>query len=412
MVVLLLIVAAAMPALGNDGKAKAPVGVWSGPGDRPAAEDETDEYVIIAIADGPEGSQTAFYMETVVGGPCEMGPAYLYGTAAVSGSIEITGSLVCENGAVHSEAIVFTFDQNGDDLESATSETTGPFLKACGDGVVTIEGTPGDDKPLVGTAGNDIIDGGGGNDTILGKDGYDILCGGPGNNKLKGGRHIDVMIGGPGNDKIIGGAGTDFGLGGDGKDTMKGGGDADMMHGEAKNDTILGGGGGGDVADGGAGTDTCDAETEYDCELDPVMRVKSSAFRNGDPIPEIYTCDDDDISPPLKIINLPSAAETLAIIVEDPDAPGGIWDHWVVYDIEARAKIPEDTNLGTDGRNSWGDLGYGGPCPPSGTHRYFFDVYALDTTLDLAPGATKQQVLNAMEGHILAEATLMGRYSA
>ena len=80
--------------------------------------------------------------------------------------------------------------------------------------------------------------------------------------------------------------------------------------------------------------------------------------------------------------------------------------------LRARTRIPEDSSLGTEGRNSWGNLGYGGPCPPSGTHRYFFDVYALDTTLGLSEGATKQQLLDAMEGHIVAEASLMGRYSA
>jgi Raf kinase inhibitor-like YbhB/YbcL family protein len=411
--VVLLVIAAAMPAVGADGRAKAPVGVWAGPGDSGDPLDTgSDDYVMIAIADGPEGNQSAFYVETVVGGLCEQQPGVVYGTAAkADGVITITGDLVCEStGGVYIEDIEFSFTEDGSDLVP-TEGTSGPHEAACGDGLVTIEGTDAGER-LEGTDGNDIIDGMGGNDTILGKGGHDILCGGEGKNKLKGGADIDVMVGGPANDKIIGGGGIDFGLGGGGKDTMKGGGGDDVMLGEAKNDTILGGGGSGDVADGGAGTDICDAENLIACELGLEMKVTSSAFKNGKPIPDLHACP-SDVSPQLKIANMPAGTETLAIVLRDPDAPGGTWDHWVVYDIEVANKIPEGaTDLGTDGRNSWGDLGYGGPCPPSGTHRYFFDVYAVDTTLDLAPGATKTELLDALEGHILGEDSLMGRYSA
>ena len=103
---------------------------------------------------------------------------------------------------------------------------------------------------------------------------------------------------------------------------------------------------------------------------------------------------------------------SLALIVDDPDAPGGTWDHWVEFNVAVTLGIPEDVRkIGTPGSNSWGDTGYGGPCPPSGTHRYFFKLYALDAELGLPPGATKGQVEQAMEGHILAQTELIGRYS-
>lgn len=400
---LMLIAALAVPALGADGKAKAPVGVWAGPGDT-----GDDDYLIIAIADGDEGAQAALYVEAVVG-YCDFGPGVIYGTVSMNGSLTITGDFVCaDTGDLFVGGATLEFDPTGD----ALAGSSGVLQRACGDGLVTIEGTAGNDN-LNGTPGNDIIDGGDGRDTIVGGAGFDILCGDEGNDKLKGGAGIDVMLGGEGNDKLIGGGGWDFGLGGAGKDTIKGGGGNDFAIGEDGDDRILGGGGAADIADGGAGTDECRAETTVACESGGGrMKVTSSAFGRGDPIPAVYTCDGDDISPPLRMVNLPSAAETIAIIMTDPDAPGGVWDHWVVYDIEATSSIPEGSPLGTNGLNSWGNAFYEGPCPPSGTHRYVFDVYALDTTLGLAPGATKQQLLDAMEGHILADASLMGRYSA
>ncbi len=99
-------------------------------------------------------------------------------------------------------------------------------------------------------------------------------------------------------------------------------------------------------------------------------------------------------------------------MMDDPDAPAGSWDHWVAYDVPVTNLIPESVaSLGTSGNNSWRRPGYGGPCPPRGSHRYFFTIYALDARLDLEPGADKATLLEAIEGHVLAQATLMGRYS-
>lgn len=142
------------------------------------------------------------------------------------------------------------------------------------------------------------------------------------------------------------------------------------------------------------------------------MVLESAAFDHDGSIPEKYTCDGSDVSPPLALSQIPADAVTLALVVDDPDAPGGVWDHWVEYDIPVVAEIPEAVaTLGTTGVNSWGRSGYGGPCPPSGTHRYFFTIRALDTELGLEPGADKAEVLEALSGHVLAEATLVGRYA-
>jgi hypothetical protein len=148
--------------------------------------------------------------------------------------------------------------------------------------------------------------------------------------------------------------------------------------------------------------------------------LSSPAFRHGDAIPTMYACDGDDISPPLQWSDVPAGAQSLALIVDDPDAPSGTWVHWLLYDILPETRgLPEDVvpaaslpGGGSQGSNSWNRLGYGGPCPPGGnSHRYFFKLYALDTTLDLASGATKDQLLAAMEGHILARGELMGAYA-
>jgi Raf kinase inhibitor-like YbhB/YbcL family protein len=142
------------------------------------------------------------------------------------------------------------------------------------------------------------------------------------------------------------------------------------------------------------------------------MRLSSSAFGSGEAIPARHTCDGRDVSPPLAIDDIPPGTISLALIVDDPDAPVGTWDHWVLYDLPVAASLPEGArDAGTDGRNSWRRNGYGGPCPPFGEHRYFFRVYALDCRLGLHQGAGKKQVLEAMRGHVLAEAALMGRYS-
>lgn len=137
----------------------------------------------------------------------------------------------------------------------------------------------------------------------------------------------------------------------------------------------------------------------------------TSDFDHEQPIPTQYTCDGENISPPLTLSEPPEGTRTLALIMDDPDAPSGIFVHWVAYDIAPTTEIPEDvSDLGTSGTNSSGSLGYTGPCPPSGIHRYFFRVFALDTELGLDEGASREQVLDAIEGHVLAQGTLMGTY--
>lgn len=141
------------------------------------------------------------------------------------------------------------------------------------------------------------------------------------------------------------------------------------------------------------------------------MQLTSPDFNAGNAIPARFTCDGDDISPELIVAGVPEQSSTLTLIVDDPDAPAGTWDHWIAFNITPGTPIPANVgDLGTPGLNSWGRTGYGGPCPPGGTHRYFFTVYALDVSLDLPSGATKNEVLQAMRGHILAEAALMGTY--
>ncbi len=140
------------------------------------------------------------------------------------------------------------------------------------------------------------------------------------------------------------------------------------------------------------------------------MRILSPAFSHNTMIPKKYTCQGRDISPPLEITEIPAGAVTLVLIHDDPDAPGVTWDHWILYNISPVGSIKEDFIPGVQGRNSWGRNDYGGPCPPSGTHRYFFKVYALDVQLNLPEGATKKQVENAMDGHILGKTELIGLY--
>jgi Raf kinase inhibitor-like YbhB/YbcL family protein len=148
------------------------------------------------------------------------------------------------------------------------------------------------------------------------------------------------------------------------------------------------------------------------------IKVTSTAFPEGGMIPKQYTCDGRNISPPLAWDSVPGNAKTLALTADDPDAPGRTWVHWVVFNLPASAKnLPENvlpqemiTGGGKQGTNDFRKIGYGGPCPPSGTHRYYFKVYALDKELGLDSRTTKDQVLKAMEGHILAQGELMGRY--
>lgn len=143
------------------------------------------------------------------------------------------------------------------------------------------------------------------------------------------------------------------------------------------------------------------------------MKLTSLAFENEGEIPPKYTCNGDDISPPLKFSEVPEGTKSFALIMEDPDAPVGTFDHWIVWDIPADTRlIGEGTEpKGVQGATGFERGGYGGPCPPSGEHRYFFRLYALDTKLDMTEGSNKTDLHNAMRGHILAEATLMGRYS-
>lgn len=143
------------------------------------------------------------------------------------------------------------------------------------------------------------------------------------------------------------------------------------------------------------------------------MRLTSPAFQDNGKIPAKYTCDGDNTSPELVIENVPAGTKSLALILEDPDAPNGLWVHWVMWNINPRiGKLVEqaEPRESVIGKNSWGHNQYGGPCPPSGTHRYIFRLYALDATLDLAGMASKGQLDVAMEGHLLAEAALTGLY--
>lgn len=148
------------------------------------------------------------------------------------------------------------------------------------------------------------------------------------------------------------------------------------------------------------------------------LKLTSDAFQNESFIPDKYSKSGGNISPPLSWTEVPQAAKSLALIVDDPDAPSGTFVHWVLYGIRPEARgLDEDqpanpTLLGgmRQGRNGFGDLGYGGPQPPSGTHRYFFHLYALDAEIDLPAGATREALDRAMRGHILEEAQLMGRY--
>jgi Raf kinase inhibitor-like YbhB/YbcL family protein len=139
--------------------------------------------------------------------------------------------------------------------------------------------------------------------------------------------------------------------------------------------------------------------------------MKSSAFGNNQKIPAVYTCDGNDINPPLTIEGTPKEAKTLALIMDDPDAPRGTFDHWVVWNIPASASTIEEHSVpGTEGLNSGRKVGYYGPCPPSGTHRYFFKVYALDAQLNLKANSNKSDVEKAMDGHVLAKGELIGLY--
>jgi len=139
--------------------------------------------------------------------------------------------------------------------------------------------------------------------------------------------------------------------------------------------------------------------------------LTSSVFVDGGRIPSKYTCDGDNVNPPLNISGIPEETKSLVLIVDDPDAPMGTWVHWVVWNLPPKGRIGEDTVPGTEGVNDFRKHSYGGPCPPSGTHRYFFKAYALDIKLDIRPSSRKRDVEKAMKGHVLAQGQLVGLYS-
>ena len=148
------------------------------------------------------------------------------------------------------------------------------------------------------------------------------------------------------------------------------------------------------------------------------MNLKTRAFNDQGRIPSRYTCDGENISPPLSWDGVPGEAKSLALICDDPDAPSKVWTHWVIFNIPPDSSgleenVPDAGRLpdgSVQGYNDSGTLGYRGPCPPSGVHRYFFRLYALDAVLDLEPGASKEDVLEAMKGHVLRQAKIIGLY--
>lgn len=152
--------------------------------------------------------------------------------------------------------------------------------------------------------------------------------------------------------------------------------------------------------------------------LRAAMKLTCTAFEEGASIPTKYTCDGPDVSPSLSWTGIPEEAGSLVLIVDDPDAPAGTWVHWVLVDVDPSSPgLPEDVPPdprpevgGVHGENDFGNLGYGGPCPPDGEHRYFFRLYALEGTLDLEPGVGRAEVDAALEGRILDRCELMGRY--
>ena len=148
------------------------------------------------------------------------------------------------------------------------------------------------------------------------------------------------------------------------------------------------------------------------------LKIISTAFEHGGKIPLKYTCDGADVSPPLAFRNIPNGTKSIALICDDPDAPMGTWVHWVLFNLPPDvSSLPENLppqelleNGAKQGKNDFGNLGYGGPCPPGGEHRYYFKVYALDREIDLPAGASKSDLTEAIGGHFLSEGRLMGKY--
>ena len=144
------------------------------------------------------------------------------------------------------------------------------------------------------------------------------------------------------------------------------------------------------------------------------LKITSSAFQEGGTIPEKFSKNGQNLSPELRIEGVPAGAKSLALIVDDPDAPVGLFTHWLVWNINPKATDVAEGSApdgAVQGKNDFGETAYGGPQPPSGTHRYYFKIFALDRTLDLKPGAKRHDIDAAMKGHVLAQGQLMGKYS-
>lgn len=141
------------------------------------------------------------------------------------------------------------------------------------------------------------------------------------------------------------------------------------------------------------------------------LTILSPEFKDGDFIPDKYTCNGEDISPPLEIKDLPDNTQSIVIIMDDPGAPVGLFTHWLVWDLDKLSQVEAGLDHAFMGKNDFGTSAYRGPCPPSGTHRYFFRVYALDSRIELTKGSSRQDLENKMKGKILAEGQLMGKYS-
>jgi len=163
-----------------------------------------------------------------------------------------------------------------------------------------------------------------------------------------------------------------------------------------------------EILKSGGSPDTAKGDENMDIQN---IKVFSSAFESNDTIPRKYTCNAENINPPLEFRGIPEKAESLVLIMDDPDAPMKVFTHWIVWNIVPIAKIDEDSIPGVEGINDFRKIGYGGPCPPSGTHRYFFRVYALDKQLELKAGKSRKGLESEMIGHIIAEGELMGKYS-
>ncbi len=162
-----------------------------------------------------------------------------------------------------------------------------------------------------------------------------------------------------------------------------------------------------------AGCKPAQSQETLEGEVEMVIQMTSAAFTEGSNIPSKHTCDGEDVSPELAWSGVPQGAKSLALIMDDPDAPGRVFVHWVLFNIPASIEeLPEGVSgIGLPGTNNFRKMGYNGPCPPSGSaHRYFFKLYALDQELKLSSGASKADLENAMKGHVLATGQLMGKY--